>query len=142
MFSFVQFIREIEMFRFQTFDIWQRGSDVVVRSFRLAEFLEKKHMHRFAEQVRSASLSITNNIAEGSGSVSQQEFKSYLNIARRSVFEVANMCLIIQRLGLTSERMLKPLLTELDGLSRMIWKFRRSLPGKPGARSLELRAWS
>lgn len=40
---------------------------------------------------RAATLSITNNIAEGSGSVSDIDFANFLNTARRSTFEVANV---------------------------------------------------
>ncbi|PYS20577.1 MAG: hypothetical protein DMF72_20700 [Acidobacteria bacterium] len=36
-------------------------------------------------------MSLTNNIAEGSGSTHTQEFKQFLNIARRSLFEDASM---------------------------------------------------
>jgi len=121
------------MFRFQNLDIWQRGSDVVVRSFQLADFLDRHRMYRFAEQVRSASLSITNNIAEGSGSTSNNEFRSFLNFSRRSVFETASMCLTVPKLGLSSEERILPLVGELDELSRMILEFHRKLPGKgPG----------
>jgi hypothetical protein len=37
------------------------------------------------------------DIAEGSGSFSKAEFKRYLNFARRSVFENANILIILNR---------------------------------------------
>jgi four helix bundle protein len=119
------------MFRFQNLGIWQRGTDVVVRSFHLADFLDQQRMYRFAEQVRSASLSITNNIAEGSGSLSNNEFRNFLNIARRSTFETANMCLTIPQIGLTSQERMMPLIGQLDELSRMILEFHRQIPRNP-----------
>jgi four helix bundle protein len=122
------------MFRFQNLGIWQRGTDVVVRSFRLADSLDQQGMYRFAEQVRSASLSITNNIAEGSGSLSNNEFRNFLNIARRSTFETANMCLTIPKIGLTSQERMMPLVGQLDELSRMILEFHRQIPRNPSRR--------
>lgn len=47
-------------------------------------------MYRYAEQLRSATLSVTNNIAEGSGCSSDKEFAKFLGYSRRSIFEIVN----------------------------------------------------
>ena len=47
-------------------------------------------MYRYAEQLRGASLSVSNNIAEGSGCFSNKEFIRFLGYARRSIFEIIN----------------------------------------------------
>ena len=52
-----------KQFRFQDLEIWQRGATVSSRLFRLADALEQRRLFRFAEQLRGATLSITNNIA-------------------------------------------------------------------------------
>ena len=80
-----------KQFRFQDMQIWQRAAAFSPGLFHLADQLEKQRLFRFAEQLRGAVLSITNNIAEGSGSVSQIDFANFLNTARRSTFEVANI---------------------------------------------------
>jgi four helix bundle protein len=59
-----------KQFRFQELEIWKRAAEFSSDLFRLADQLEKRRLFRFAEQLRAAALSITNNIAEGSGSVS------------------------------------------------------------------------
>ena len=116
-----------KQFRFQDFEIWKRGADVGSKLFRLADDLEKRHLFRFAEQLRGAALSITNNIAEGSGSLSDVEFANFLNIARRSVFEVANILMLLSKDGYLKTEEVKPLLSELEEESRMILAFRRTL---------------
>ena len=93
----------------------------------MAEELDKKRLFRFAEQLRAAGLSMSNNIAEGSGSFSKKEFSQFLNISRRSTFENANMTIIYWRRGLISKKQMHHLLTELDELSRMISGFVKSL---------------
>ncbi len=78
-------------FRFQDLEIWQIAIEVADKLFDIADELEKKRLYRFAEQLRGAGMSMSNNIAEGSGSNSDKEFCHYLNIAHRSTFENANI---------------------------------------------------
>src|SRR5215510_10396524 len=87
-------------FRFEDLEIWHLAKSLAARFHRLADSLDKRRMYRYAEQLRAAGLSLTNNIAEGSGSTHAQEFKQFLNIARRSLFEDAPMLLVFESLGL------------------------------------------
>jgi four helix bundle protein len=114
-------------FRFQNMAIWQRGAAISATLFTLADTLEQKHLYRFAEQLRAAVLSITNNIAEGSGSTSDVEFAHYLNIARRSVFEFTNMLMLFLRHGVCGKTEVADHLNELAVQSRMLLAFRRTL---------------
>jgi len=52
-----------KQFRFQDLEIWRRGAKISGKLFQLADELEKRRLFRFAEQLRGATLSITNNIA-------------------------------------------------------------------------------
>jgi four helix bundle protein len=115
------------LFRFQNMEIWQRAADVSRPLFKLADKLDERRYHRFAEQLRAAVLSITNNIAEGSGSVSDTDFANFLNIARRSVFEVANMLILFTREKYLMSTESETLLPELAEQSRMILAFRKTL---------------
>src|ERR1700730_7383220 len=84
-----------KQFRFQDLEIWKRAAAFSPMLFELADKLDRHHKYRFAEQLRAATLSITNNIAEGSGSVSDIDFANFLNTARRSTFEVANVLMVL-----------------------------------------------
>jgi hypothetical protein len=75
-----------KLFRFEDLDVWQRAADLAVELGLVADDFERQRRYRFAEQLRSAALSISNNIAEGSGSSSRKEFRQFLNFARRSAF--------------------------------------------------------
>jgi four helix bundle protein len=114
-------------FRFEDLEIWRLARDIAVKLHRLADQLDKRRLFRYAEQLRAAGLSLTNNIAEGSGSVHVQEFKQFLNVARRSVFEDASMLLVFETLGLLTAREVDELLEDCDQLSRKITNFSRSL---------------
>ena len=114
-------------FRFEDLEIWQMAIEIADELFDIAAELDKKRLYRFAEQLRGAGMSMSNNIAEGSGSSSKKEFMQFLNIARRSTFENANILILLRRRKLIEQETLEKLLDKLDHLCRMITKFQRTL---------------
>jgi four helix bundle protein len=114
-------------FRFEDLEIWQLARDLAVCFHKVAAQLDEKKLYRYGEQLRGAGLSLSNNIAEGSGSLHNKEFKQFLNIARRSVFEDASMLLVFDSMNLLEKPEVDDLLTRCDELSRKITNFSRSL---------------
>lgn len=60
-----------------------------------ADELEHKKLFRFSEQLRATGMHMSNNIAEGSGSSSNKVFIRYLEFARNSTFENANIVILL-----------------------------------------------
>jgi four helix bundle protein len=114
-------------FRFQDLRIWKLSIQIADELFDIADFLEEKRLYRFAEQLRGAGMSMPNNIAEGSGSNSKKEFKHFLNIARRSTFENANILILLSNRNLLSKEQMEKLLVDLDSLCRQITSFQKTL---------------
>lgn len=114
-------------FRFQDLKIWQLAIEIAYELFDLAESLEQKRLYRFAEQLRGSGMSMSNNIAEGSGSSSKKEFKQFLNMARRSTFENANILILLEKRKLVSAQTLDTFLDQLDHWCRQITNFQKSL---------------
>ena len=115
-----------DRFRFEDMEIWQRAVEVSMPVFDIADTLEERKKYRFGEQLRAAMLSVSNNMAEGSGSASDVDFANFLNISRRSIFEVASMLIVFHRRKLIPERPSR-ILTELIELSKMTLAFRNTL---------------
>ena len=113
--------------RFQDLEIWQLAADLAVSFHTLAQRLDDKKLFRYAEQLRAAGLSVSNNIAEGSASPHTPEFLQFLNIARRSLHEDASMLLVFQRMDLVQSGEIEALLIAADTLSRKITNFSKSL---------------
>ena len=113
--------------RFEDLEVWQLACELAIKFHRLAEDLEQRRLYRYAEQLRAARLSLSNNIAEGSGSTHKQECMQFLNIARRSLFEDASMLLVFEKLGLLESNKVDELLADCDFLSRKITNFIRTL---------------
>lgn len=114
-------------FRFQDVEIWKDGVRVTNRLMDLADGLEERKLFKFAEQLRGAALSITNNIAEGSGSTSQKEFRNFLNFARGSAFESASMLFVFLHRKLVQIADCDESLAALEILCRRITQFQRAL---------------
>lgn len=114
-------------FRFMDLEIWMESIEMNDKLFDLADKLSDAKSFRVAEQLRSASLSISNNIAEGSGSFSDKDFANFLNMARRSVFETANISFVAFRRKFMDQKELDQTLNDLDALSRKISNFRKTL---------------
>ncbi len=116
-----------KQFRFQELRIWQESIGIADEAFDVADLLDKKRLYRFAEQLRGAVMSISNNIAEGSGSSSKREFKKFLDMAHRSAFETANILILLERRKIISNNQLNEKLDKLEVLCRQIRNFQRAL---------------
>ena len=114
-------------FRFQDLKIWQLAIQIADELFDIADNLDKKRLYRFSKQLRGAGMSSPNNIAEGSGSSSKKEFIQFLNVARRSTYENANILILLEKRRLVSTEYLAQLLDKLDHLCRQITNFQASL---------------
>lgn len=108
-------------------DIWKVAITISDTLFDFSDKAEDKRFFRFAEQLRAATMSISNNIAEGSGSFSDREFASFLNIARRSVFECANILHLFLRRKIITKDEKDKIYPDLISLSKRITNFRKSL---------------
>ena len=117
----------VAKFRFEDLQIWREACRIGDELDSIADGLEAGGKRRYAEQLRAAALSVSNNIAEGSGSVSPKEFKNFLNIARRSVAENANIVHFLKRKAVLPDSEAWRLLDGLDALSATILSFSRSL---------------
>ena len=114
-------------FRFQDLEIWKLAVEIANMLFDIADSLDEKKYFRFADQLRGAGISMPNNIAEGSGSNSKRDFIHFLNMARRSTFENANMIIIFALRDLISGTRKNQVLCKLDVLCRKITMFQRTL---------------
>jgi four helix bundle protein len=116
-------------FRFEDLEIWRLARDLAVKFHEVADRLESQKLFRYAEQLRGAGLSVSNNIAEGSGSIHQSEFSNFLNIARRSLFENASMVLVFAEMDILEPNEVTELLEDTDHLSRKLTNFKKRIDG-------------
>lgn len=114
-------------FRFEDLEIWKLAIEIANELFDIADELAAKHLYSFAEQLRDSGMSMSNNISEGSGSYSNKEFAHFLNVARRSTFECANILVILLMRDLITIEKKEKLYDKLSLESRKISSFRSTL---------------
>src|SRR3989344_4664694 len=88
------------MFKFERLDVWHKSKEFGKLCFEVSENLPQKYQFSFGEQLRRAFLSITNNIAEGSGRESLREQSNFYNMAKGSVYEVVNILVVLSEMKL------------------------------------------
>jgi four helix bundle protein len=120
-------VESMVRFRFQDLEIWEMAIEIADELFNIADNLDEKRRYRFAEQLRGAGMSMSNNIAEGSGSMSNKEFSKFLNYSRRSAFENANILILLNRRNLIDKDFVDAMLDKLDHLCRKITNFQKGL---------------
>jgi four helix bundle protein len=74
--------------RFEDILAWQKGRIMVVEIYKIFSFCKD---YGFKDQIQRASVSITNNIAEGFERRTNKEFLNFLFIAKGSCGEVRSM---------------------------------------------------
>jgi len=87
------------MFAFEDLLVWQKSIAFAETAIKTIDLFEAPRKHfRIIEQLESAAISVSANIAEGKGRYSKKEFIHYLYISRGSLFETISLLILICRL--------------------------------------------
>ena len=115
------------MFRFEQLDIWNDALRFARNVYAAIREFPKEEMFALADQLRRAVISISANIAEGSGSASNRDFKNYLSIAIKSTFEVVSLLAAAEQNCYISQKAFHLLRGEAEVLVKRIQAFRNSV---------------
>jgi four helix bundle protein len=108
------------MFKFERLTVWQRSVDLYVTIRSIADALPMRAQHSLADQLRRAALSISANIAEGTGREGTRESKQFFNIAKASVYEVVSLLEAATRSGQLGPTDRQALYARCDEIARML----------------------
>lgn len=110
--------------KFEDIVAWQKAKEMTNIIYSL---LDCKRDYSFRDQIRRASISIMNNIAEGFERKSNNELKHFLYIAKGSCGEVRSMLYIAKDEGYISQALFNKLYEQSISISRLIAAFIKSL---------------
>lgn len=107
--------------------VWERAVDLVVEIYRLSAGFPREEQFGLTSQMRRASVSVTANIAEGSGRATSRDFLNFLSYSRGSLKEIESMVFVAQRLGFVSTPECTQALSLAEETSRMLIGLRSSI---------------
>lgn len=94
------------MFGFEKLDVWQKSVEFADQIYRCTAFFPNDEKFGLMSQLRRAAVSISSNIAEGSGRKSSNDFIRFLSIAYGSVMECVSQLHIANRLNYINDETL------------------------------------
>jgi len=78
------------MFRFEKLDVWQKAVDFADRVYVVTRGFPVEERFGLTSQMRRASVSISSNIAEGTGRSSNKDFAHFVEIGYSSLMETVS----------------------------------------------------
>jgi four helix bundle protein len=78
----------MKQFRFQKLEVWQQARLLNKAIYSLSGGFPSSELYALTSQIRRASISVSSNIAEGSGRNSDADFAHFLEIAYAYLMEV------------------------------------------------------
>ncbi len=116
---------------FQDLLVWQRAMEMTVCIYEVTLAFPREEMYGLTSQLRRAAVSVTSNIAEGRGRLSQGEFRQFLGLAQGSNYEVQTQLLVAKQLKMGKTE----LLNKAENLSIEVGKMLSSLIASLGMKS-------
>ncbi len=110
--------------KFEDIVAWQKGQDLAVEIYAL--FRESKDFG-FRDQICRATVSISNNIAEGFDRSSNADFKRFLYISSASCSEVKSMLYLAERLNYLNKEKANVLRLQCIEISKILTGLIKSL---------------
>jgi four helix bundle protein len=115
------------MFRFETLEIWHESISYSKDIYKIAETLPSNEEFGLKSQIKRAALSISSNIAEGSGSSSKKDFCHFLDIAIKSTIETVSQLKFGKEMGYFENKNIDTLYNKAEVLIKRIQAFKKSL---------------
>jgi four helix bundle protein len=114
-------------FRFENLEIWKIAIEYGEKIHRLTKKFPRSELFGLTSDLNRAVISISSNIAEGSGSESKIEFKRFLRIAIKSTFETISQLYVAKRRRYISEEKFSAVYQDGELLVKKIVSFIKSL---------------
>ena len=108
------------MYAFERLETWNLSIDLTVRIYEYTDQFPMKEQYGLSQQVRRAAVSISSNLAEGSGRISKKDQAHFFNIAYSSLMEVLNQLIIANKIGYLESERLATMRTLIEILSKKI----------------------
>lgn len=108
------------MYKFETLIVWQKSKELFSKVIEITDQLPSKYRFSITSQLVRASLSVCNNLAEGSGRIFKKDKKYFYSIAQGSLLEVVNMLFLIRDQSIISGTVIKESFCITEEISKIL----------------------
>ncbi len=115
------------MFRFEKLDVWHRAIEYAGDIHSVTRSFPDDERFGLTSQMRRAAVSVSANIAEGSGRVSDVDFARFLEIGYSSLMETISHGTIAKNQKFLDSQAFEKSYREAEELSRMLSGLRSTL---------------
>lgn len=134
-----EFGRDHPMQDFRRLKVWSASVELVASVYNATEEMPSSERFGLSAQMRSASVSICSNIAEGCGRASSADFARFLNVSFASACELESQIVISERVGLIDPEVVRRLEGDVVRIKTQLVRLRDSV-ARAGRRSRMSRA--
>lgn len=119
--------RKRRRFRFENLEVWQGARALNRKVYRLTRRFPSEEQFGLTTQIRRASVSVSSNIAEGSGRNSDKDSAHFLEQAYGSLMEVASQFFLALDEQYIAEHEVESIFEQIDKLAGKTVALNRSL---------------
>ncbi len=120
------YIGGMYVYPFEKLDVWNLARRLVVKLYKITESFPESEKFGMTRQIRKAGVSLSSNIAEGSGRNGSKDKAHFYVIAYGSLMEVLNQLIISNDLEWLDQKDLMDLRSDMERISRMLNSLHKS----------------
>jgi four helix bundle protein len=116
---------------YRDLDVWKLAVELAAAADALANKLLETRRYKMADQLFSAALSVSSNIAEGNGRLHRLEYAHHVSMSRGSLLEVESILYVAIRCRHLSEADCADAFKLITSVGKMLTKLLRALYRAP-----------
>lgn len=110
----------MKIFSFENLKVWQKSRVLSTYIYRVTQKFPDEERYGLISQMRRCAISISSNIAEGSGRHSEKDKARFTEIAFSSALELLNQCILSNDLSILSDKHYKKLRQDISEITAML----------------------
>lgn len=110
----------MKTYSFEKLNAWQESRLLVKNVYNLTQSFSKEERYGLVSQIKRAAISVSSNIAEGSGRKTVADQSHFYRIAYSSLLEVLNQLILANDLGFITDEQLTNIREQIDKTAKFI----------------------
>jgi four helix bundle protein len=106
---------------FEKLNAWKQAIELATLIYKITKDFPKDEIYGLTSQIRRAAISISSNIAEGSGVDSKADYIRYLRIANGSLNEVESIAIVANKLNYIDNENYKNIIEKIEKERKLIY---------------------